>query len=64
MVLEKRLREFLGRKGFNTSVFLIGGTIEVLGFLFLFGMININQTFLSILMIVGGYLLAVSVRKK
>lgn len=68
MVLEKRLKEIFGKKGFNTSVYLIGGAIEILGILALFSpetFFNwISNTFIvGIILAVGGFLLAVSVRK-
>lgn len=68
MVIEKRLKKLLGKKMFNSIVYAIGGSIELLGLWFLFnfdGALNFLQEFpISIgILIIGGFLLAVSVRQ-
>lgn len=70
MVLEKRMKEFLGKKGFNTTIFIIGGLLEILGFITLlspaglFNLMNNYRILMGMIIVIGGFLLATSVRKK
>lgn len=66
MVLEKRMK----KKNFRTLVYLFGIIVEILGFGILFksqfilDLISSRTFFIGLILIFGGYLMAVSVRPR